>query len=845
MELVLSWLKEYVEVDIPLPDLAHALTMLGLEVEDVRLIGLPMPEGETKGFTFHGLEWDREKFVVARIDEVMPHPNADRLVLCRLNDGQQEQTVLTGAPNLFEYKGKGPLAKPLKVAYAKEGAQLYDGHQPGHQLTTLKPMKIRGVESSSMVCSEKELGISDEHEGIIILDDDAPTGTPLVDYMGDAVFSISIPPNMIRCSSMIGLAREVAAFLNHPLHLPDLKLPAGAGKISDQVKIEIRNAELNPRFVAGLIHNVEARPSPYIVQLRLKLAGMRPISSVVDATNYVMLEAGEPLHAFDYDVLVKRAGGKIPTIITRTAEKGEKLTTLDDVEHTLDDFTELVADTCGSLSIAGVMGGLESEIRDDTKNVLLEGANWNFINVRKTLQSQRMNSEAAFRFARGIHPAVAETGVRLCLIRMAAWSGGQIAEGLVDEYPLPYKDPVITITPQDVNRLIGIDISPDEIAKLLTRLEFECEVKGDQVTVKSPPHRTDIGEGVTGKADVIEEVARMYGYENIPSLILGSELPPQRRNPQEERNRFFQDTLVSMGLQEVISYRFTNPEQEQRIYPNEAKPAAETYVELQNPIAQEKRVLRRSLLASVLDNLERNIRLRERLAFFEIGPVFLPKESQQLPDEPSRLAIALSGLRHPSTWDQKNVENMDFYDLKGIIDQLLSALHIEDAQFEPAAYPSFHPGKCAALKVGEETIGWLGELHPQVKGNYDFGDAPVLAADLDMEKLYELSPQQYEAVTITAYPPVIEDLAMIAPESTPAADIVRVMRTAGGFLLKQVDLFDIFRGEQIGAGNKSLAFRLTYQSPDHTLTDKSVGKLRERIITQLEKELGVKVRKAD
>ena len=843
MELVLSWLKEYVEVDIPLPELAHALTMLGLEVEDIRLIGLPKPQ-DTRGYPFHGLEWDREKFVVAQIDEVMPHPNADRLVLCRLNDGREELTVLTGAPNLYEYKGIGPLAKPIKVAYAREGAQLYDGHQPGLVLTTLKRMKIRGVDSFSMVCSEKELGISEEHEGVILFDDDAPTGMPLVDYIGDAVISVSILPNMTRCASMIGLAREVAAFLDKPLRMPELTLPAGVGKASEQVKIEIRNPDLNPRFVAGLIRGVEARPSPYVIQLRLKLSGMRPINSVVDATNYVMLEAGQPLHAFDYDVLVKRAGGKTPTIITRTAEKGEKLTTLDSVEHTLEDYTVLVADTAGSLSIGGIMGGEESEIRPDTTSILLEGASWNFINLRRSLKYLRINSEAGYRLSRGVHPTLAEIGVRLCLRRMLEWSGGLLSEGLVDAYPQPYQDPLVTVTPADVTRQLGIQLSAEQIAAYLRRLQFECEVKDGQVFAKSPSHRMDIGEGVIGKADVIEEVARLHGYENIPALIIASELPPQRPNPVEERLQFFQDTLVSLGLQEVINYRFTNPDQENRIYPADAKPENQRYVELQNPIAVEKRMLRRSLLASLLDTLERNVRLRERLALFEIGPVFLPDDSRQLPDQPFRLAIAMSGLRHPRAWDRKSTEKLDFYDLKGVVDALLSALHLEDVKFEPDTHPTFHPGKCARLIVSGEPVGWLGELHPQVLEQYDFSDAAVLAADLDMEKLYQLSPKSFNAAQITAFPPVIEDLAMIAPEAVVSAEIVNLIRKTGGFLLKNVELFDIFRGEQIGAGNKSLAYRLTYQAPNRTLTDKEVGKQRERIISQLEKELGIKVRKA-
>lgn len=845
MKLVYSWLKEYVDVDLPIVDLAHAMTMLGLEVENVRLVGLPKPEGENLSISFHGLTWDPEKFIVARVDEVMPHPNADRLILCRLNDGQEELTVLTGAPNLYQFKGKGQLAQPLKVAYAREGAILFDGHKPGQVLTPLKRKKIRGIDSFSMICSEKELGISEEHEGVMILDDTAPEGTPLVEYMGDAVFEIAILPNMIHCANVIGVAREVAAHLGKPLKFPDTDIPAGGTPIKGKFSIEIKNNELNPRFVAGLLQDVKAQPSPYWVQFRLQLAGMRPINSIVDATNYVMVEVGEPLHAFDYDVLVKRAGGKPPTIITRTSKKGEKLTTLDEVERELDEFTELVCDTSGALSIAGVMGGLESEVTEQTVNVLLEGASWNFINIRKTIASQRMNTEASYRFSRNIHPAIAEIGVRLGLQRMAAWSGGSVADGLVDAYPEPRIDPIVSISEAEVERLLGIKIKAADISALLERLKFKCTVKDDLVSAQSPPYRTDIGEEAIGKADVIEEVARMYGYENFPSTRLSAELPPQRGNTDEERDRFIQDTMVSLGLQEVISYRMTNPEAEQRLYPAGSQPDIPQYVELQNPIAVEKRVLRRSVLASVLETLERNIRQRERLLFFEIGPVFLPRKNELLPDEPARLAVALCGLRHPSAWDIEVLDNFDFFDLKGIIEGLLRALHIDEFSFITDSHASFHPGKCSQLAIGDERIGWVGELHPKVTENYGFPDIPILAADLDLELLYTLSPKNFYAAPLSAYPPVIEDLAMIVPEETPSEEIEKVIFASGGFLLKRVDLFDIFRADQIGKGKKSMAYRLTYQAPDRTLTDQNVGKLRARIIKQLEKELGAKVRKAD
>jgi phenylalanyl-tRNA synthetase beta chain len=450
MKLPLSWIKDFVDTDLPVEELARLLTMAGLEVESIELIGLPFPDTDKHGFKITGLTWSPEHIVVAQIDEVMPHPNADRLVLCRLKDGVQEHVVLTGAPNLFPYKGQGPLAIPLKVAYAREGARLYDGHQPGQELTTLKRAKIRGVESYSMVCSEKELGISEEHEGVIILESDAPTGMSLVDYMGDAVFEIKILPNIIQDACVLGVAREIAAMTGKTVHPPAYAMPSSGPSIAGKASIQINHPELNPRFVLGLIEEVATRPSPYRVQRRLRLAGMRPINAVVDATNYVMLEINQPLHAFDYDVLRARAGGKAPAILTRTAQAGEKLTTLDGVERVLDPFTVLVCDSKGALSIAGVMGGQESEINDNTSRILLEGASWNFINIRKTVAAQHLQSEAAFRFSRGIHPALAPDGVALCLGYMRQWAGGQISQGLIDQYPLPAVDPEVTLSPADV-----------------------------------------------------------------------------------------------------------------------------------------------------------------------------------------------------------------------------------------------------------------------------------------------------------------------------------------------------------------------------------------------------------
>src|SRR3989304_7056007 len=495
MKLPLSWLKDFVEIDLSVEEVASKLTLAGLEVEEIQYVGLKMPDlssGKKHEFKSTGLEWSEDKLVVAAITEVMPHPDADRLVLCRLTDGNQEQVVLTGAPNLYEFKGKGILPVPLKVAYAREGSIIYDGHADGQVLTKLKKTKIRGVESSSMVCSEKELGISDEHEGVIILDDDAPVGTPLANYMGDAVFSIDILPNMARNVNVFGVARELAALTGKNLKKPDLNLETTGESLLGKVQVVIKEPDLNPRFVLGLIRDVRIKPSPYLVQRRLRLSGIRPINCIVDATNYAMVEMGEPLHAFDYDVLKERAGGKTVTILTGQPNPGEKLRTLDDVERNLQTNQVLVCDDRGSLSIAGVMGGAETEVTDKTKNVLLEGAAWNYINIRRTANAHALISEASYRFSRGVHPSLAEVGVKRGLQWMASWSGGKIAPGLVDEYPKPPGDVIVQITTEDVRRLLVIYVDTELIVDLLSPLEFDCTIKDHKVLVKVPDFRLDI-----------------------------------------------------------------------------------------------------------------------------------------------------------------------------------------------------------------------------------------------------------------------------------------------------------------------------------------------------------------
>ena len=894
MKLPISWLKDFIDLDgLSVEDIAHKLTLAGLEVEESKYVGLPMPEYGVQGmhsstrheFKTGGLAWDKDKIVVAEIREVTPHPNADRLTLLDLYDGTQQQTVLTGAPNIFHLKGQGKLTKPIKVAYAKEGATLYDGHAEGLQLTTLKRAKIRGVDSYSMVCSEKELGITEEHEGIILLDDDAPVGMPLADYMGDAVLEVKINPNMARNANVIGIARELAALTGRKLKQPSIKYKTAGEPVEKRVSIEITEPELNPRFVLGLIRDVNLKPSQTQAQRRLKQAGMRPINCIVDATNYAMREPGEPLHAFDYDILTERAGNKPVKILTRAAKQGERLTTLDGVDRTLTPMNVLVCDEKGPLSIAGVMGGMESEVYDSSKevldvqgveiksgepshgkislrsasttNVLLEGAAWNFINIRRTAKQHNLPSEASFRFSRGVHPALAETGVKRGLQLMAEWSGGTVAPGLVDEYPLKPKAPKIEVTPRDVKRLLGIELSAQEIVNLLERLEFKCTIRGSatksqkspkttktkprvtdpeaRITVQPPPHRLDIGEGVIGLADVLEEVARIYGYDHIPTANMADALPPQVGNPIHEWEEHLRDILVALGLDEIVSYRLTSVEREARLG------TADEHVRIANPIAPEKSAMRRSLLASVLDSLEHNVRLSESLAFFEIGPVFEPKKDG-LPDEPRRLAIALTGLRGTTSWDAKESPTLDFYDLKGRLELLLSGLHYSDVSYTSANSVNYlHPGKAAEVKMNGESVGIFGELHPRVKERYEFGPAPVLVAEFDLEALRSIAPT-HEVTPVPEFPPVLEDIAVIVDESVPASRVETLIRQTGGKSVTNVRLFDVYRGEQIGAGKKSLAYNLTYQALDKTMTDAEAAQIRNKIVKRLEQEVGAKLR---
>lgn len=437
---------------------------------------------------------------------------------------------------------------------------------------------------------------------------------------------------------------------------------------------------------------------------------------------------------------------------------------------------------------------------------------------------------------------MAKRGVIRCLEYMRHWTGGMLYHGLIDNYPLPPDDPLVTITSHDVSRWLGIELSPQEIAELLEQLEFKVHVDGNSIHAQTPDHRLDIDKGITGVADLMEEIARIYGYERIPETRLADELPPQQNNLQLNRGERIRDTLIGLGLQEVMSYRLTNVEKEARRVPPDASIETRPYLRITNPISSERDVLRQSLLASVLDVVERNVRLRERLTLFEMGPVYLSKGALELPEEPQRLVIILAGAREPISWQGADTKPMDFYDLKGILSAMFDGLHIGSITYTPNKHPSFHPGKCTQVTLGVKNIGVFGELHPLLKENYEFPESPIQAADLDLDAIMEAIPERFEMKPVPPFPPVLEDLAIVVNEELPAEKVEELIRSSGGEIVTEVRLFDVYRGAQVGNGKKSLAYSLTYQSTDRTLTDEEVAKIRERIIRKLEAELNARLR---
>ena len=801
MKVPVSWLKEYVQVNLPLEDLAHRLTMAGLEVESITAVGE---------------SW--QNVLVGQVVRVEKHPNADRLRLVTVDFSQGVLTVVCGAPNVAERQ---------KVAFAQVGARLIDPNTG--QPRKLEAARIRGVASEGMVSSERELGLGEDHDGILVLPEDAPVGAPLRDYLGDFVLDFAISPNRPDCLSVLGIAREVAALTGAEVREPELTYPEVGNPIADQAAVEIWDPELCPRYCASLVTGVRVGPSPRWMQDRLAAAGMRPINNVVDITNYVMLEYDQPLHAFDFLTLRGRK------IIVRRARPGESIVTLDGMERKLEDQMLVIADAAHPVAIAGVMGGGDTEVTESTTAVLLESANFLDTSIRRTAPLLKLRTEASLRFDKGLSQELPQIALRRATQFFVQLTGATAEAGVLDVFPGKAERQPLTLSLERVRKVLGVSPTAEELAQVLGCLGFRCETGDDQRLLVTVPYwRRDI----TVEDDLAEEYARITGYERIPTPAPSGRIPLHEPQPLRELKERVRDILVSLGLQEIITYSLVSRRLLENL--NSAASLPEP-LRAANPMSPEQECLRTtlrpSLLATLASNQSRQLG-EETVELFESGRVYLPG-GQDLPEEREMVAVAITGSAVGLGWLEQPRE-ANFFDLKGFLESLLAQLHL-DARIEPASDSDFLPGRCAAVMAGADTLGVLGEVHPQVLERFDLSLQPVFLLELDLQHvLSHLSPAGPSFKALSRFPGVSRDLALVVDDGVPAGRVEGLLRSSD--LVSRVVLFDVYKGDKVPPGKKSLAFRIVCQSSQRTLTSEEVNLAQERLLSLLEREVGAKLR---
>ena len=822
LQTPLSWLQDFVELSMTPDALAERLTTAGLEVEVIEKIG------ENWG----------EFCVVGQIRKISKHPNGDTLNLVDVEFGADKPiTLVTGAPNIKEMAENFP-EPPPKVALALSGALLIDAYHEDRPLKKLKSAKIRGIASEGMLCSELELGLSEEHEGILILPEDAPVGKLLNEYLGDTTLHFDIKGGFGHLLSMLGVAREISALTGKKLDksvFPEIsKLEVSAQP--PFVELEIKDTDICPRYSALLIRNVKIGPSPFWIKQRLLRIGMRPINNIVDITNYVMLELGQPLHAFDHDKLIERANGKTPKIIVRRAKKGETLLTLDNVERELDDEMLMITDHSGLIAIAGVMGGGDSEVTEYTTNILLESANFEFLNNRRTSQVLKLRTEASERFGKQVDPEGTLPAALRAAQLMVEHASGTLEKIAGDLYPKPKENICLELDPDYVEHILGIKIPIEQITEILTSLEFKVTGK-NILKITVPSHRMDISI----PADLVEEIVRVYGYENLPSTLLNDVLPPQNVNQKLAGTERVRDILVASGMDEIITYSMMNPMDEARLR-IENDIDLNKFVPLKNPLSQERSHLRRSLLPGAIMTARNNLRFLAKVVTFEVGSVFHPHPKNKLPDEPQRLSLLMSGHRDTQSWLKQAEGDYDFFDLKGVLEQFLNALHLEGVEWKKSRELPCHPGRCAQILVNGKVLGFAGELHPKVRNSFELPEQAVCVAELDLDLIIKLAVEDHQMEFISNFTPIFEDLAFVLDSSLPVESVTPIILQTGKPLLRKATLFDVYEGEQVDEGKRSLAYSLTFQATDRTLTDDEVGKVRNKIIRRLQHEFQATLR---
>lgn len=802
MLLSINWLKEFVAFDIPAAAIADRLTMAGLEVDAI----IPV-----------GTEWDR--VTVGEILQINRHPNADKLSLVKVQAGDRTYSVVCGAPNIREGQ---------KIPLALEGANLPNG-------VVIKKSKIRGEPSEGMICSETELALGTDTSGILVLPADAPHGNALADYLNlrDTILDVSITPNRSDCLSVIGLAREIAAIFNAPLRLPEHSLIESGDAIEKTVSVTIQAPDHCPRYTARLIRNVKIQPSPLWMQRRLINCGIRAINNIVDVTNYVLLEWGQPLHAFDLRYI---QGNKI---IVATARPGETFVTLDEIERKLPDNSLMICDEKRAVAIGGIMGGLNSGVLDDTTSVLLESAYFTPSSINRTSRSLNLKTEASLRFEKGIDINGVVPSLNRAAALMAELSGGAVASGYIDAYPSPLPESrPISVSVSRTNRIAGTQLSGPDMTDILHRLQFIVSESGtDELAVAAPSFRYDIAESI----DVVEEIARINGYEHIPVTAPAASIACAPLNQALADTGLARSIMVAAGFSEVINYSFISPEMISSLGLTADDPRMNAVV-IRNPLSSAQSVLRTTLLPGLLTNLKENIsNAATTIKLFELGRVFIADPAGRQPRETRMLAAVLAGLRYGQQCFLPQTP-VDFFDIKGAAFNLLSQLHIEpDRMITDAREPYLHPAKMLTLYMGDDRIGAFGEMHPDVLESFDIRDQ-VYILELDFDLLTSYAKEYLRYQLFSRHPAVFRDIALIVDENVSAGKIYDAMRSFNNKLITDIAVFDIFRGGTLPPGTKSLAFRIKFQAPERTLTDAEVNKIHDRLISFIAKETGAQLR---
>ena len=791
MKVPFNWLKDYVDVNIDAKELGDRLTLSGSALEEV------ITQGDVI-----------KNIVTGKIVEITQHPDADKLKVCQVDIGKETIQIVTAATNMKEQD---------IVPVALHKSILADGSE-------IKKGKLRGVASNGMFCSEEELGIAGDEpvHGLMILPADAPLGMDIKEYLNlnKSILDFDITSNRPDCLSMVGMARETAATLGTSYKMPNLKYEVKASEnINDKIKVEVRDS-LCRRYMVRGVKNVKVMPSPGWMQERLLEAGVRPINNIVDITNFVMLEIGEPMHAFDAREI------KSGKIVVERAKEDEIFVTLDEVERKLDSSFLCIKDDETSIGLAGIMGGLNSEIQEDTTEVIFEAANFDGTNIRVNSKKLNLRSESSARIEKDIDPNLAEIAINRACALICELGCGEVMEGTIDIYNSKKEEGHITVDYKWINKFLGTDIPAEDMKKYLDLLELKTEINGDNLEIRIPTFRIDIAI----KEDIAEEVARIYGYDKIPTTIYSVSTGREPKYKEEVLRDLMVKTMVASGLNQSISYSFISPKVFDKInLPEDSE--LRKVIKIKNPLGEDYSVMRTTTIHSMMECLGRNYsRNNDYARLLEIGKIYIPKEDEtELPIEKNILTIGMYG-------------HCDYLDLKGIVENALETLGLSKVMFaRESNNPSYHPGKTAALMIGNTKVGVLGEVHPDLSENYGV-DVNCYLAELNLDLLFEYAKIDKKYKALPKFPAVTRDIALLVNDEVLVQEIEETIRKAGGNLVEKVELFDIYKGAQIPEGKKSIAYAIAYRDERKTLTDNDVNKVHDKILRSLEYKLGATLR---